>query len=106
MFKEVTIKNFALIDDLNLKLYSGLNIIMGETGSGKTSHVYALAQTLLEEKNDRQLEHRQMITLSASTILSSATRPGELEYIMNEHEPGCCLAKNSMPQEKTVWWRK
>lgn len=58
--------------------------LIGETGSGKTSHVYALAQTLLEEKNDRQLEHRQMITLSASTILSSATRPGELEYIMNE----------------------
>lgn len=58
--------------------------LIGETGSGKTSHVYALAQTLLEEKNDRRLEHRQMITLSASTIVSSATRPGELEYITGE----------------------
>lgn len=29
----------------------------------------------------------------------------DFEYIMNEHETGCCLAKNSMPQENTVWWR-
>ena len=56
--------------------------LVGETGSGKTSHVYALAQTLLEEKNDRNLEHRQTISLSASMIVSSATRPGDLEYIV------------------------
>lgn len=57
--------------------------LVGETGSGKTSHVYALAQTLLAEKNDRNLEHRQMVTLSASMIVSSATHPGELEYIVD-----------------------
>jgi ATP-dependent Clp protease ATP-binding subunit ClpC len=56
--------------------------LVGETGSGKTSHVYALAQTLLEENKDRNLEHRQMVTLSASMIVSSATHPGELEYIV------------------------
>lgn len=43
MFKEVTIKNFALIDDLNLKLYSGLNIIMGETGSGKSNLIDSIS---------------------------------------------------------------
>lgn len=56
--------------------------LIGENGAGKTSHVYALAQTLLEEKNDRNLEHRQTVSLSASTIVSSATRPGELEYVV------------------------
>ncbi|MEO8863264.1 MAG: AAA family ATPase [Candidatus Saccharimonadales bacterium] len=56
--------------------------LIGEGGSGKTSHVYALAQLLLEEKHDRNLEHRQIISLNPSVIISSATRQGELESIM------------------------
>jgi len=56
--------------------------LIGESGVGKTSHVYALAQLLLEEKNDRNLEHRQIVALSPSTILSSAKRQGELEGIV------------------------
>jgi ATP-dependent Clp protease ATP-binding subunit ClpC len=56
--------------------------LIGEPGVGKTSHVYALAQLLLEEKNDRNLEHRQIVVLNPSTILSSAKLPGELEEIV------------------------
>jgi ATP-dependent Clp protease ATP-binding subunit ClpC len=56
--------------------------IIGEPGVGKTSHIYALAQLLLEEKDDRNLEHRQIVSLNPSTILSSAKRPGELEEIV------------------------
>lgn len=56
--------------------------LIGETGVGKTSHIYALAQLLLEEKNDRNLEHRQIVELTPSAILASASRPGELEQIV------------------------
>ena len=56
--------------------------LIGEPGVGKTSHVYALAQLLLEEKDDRNLEHRQIVALSPSAILSSAKRQGELEEIV------------------------
>lgn len=56
--------------------------LVGEPGVGKTSHVNALAQLLLEEKKDRNLEHRQIVALNPSTILSSARRPGELEQIV------------------------
>ena len=56
--------------------------LIGEPGVGKTSHVNALAQLLLEEKNDRNLEHRQIVSLNPSTILSSAKRQGELEEIV------------------------
>jgi ATP-dependent Clp protease ATP-binding subunit ClpC len=56
--------------------------LIGETGVGKTSHVHALAQALLQESSDRSLEHHQIIALNASVILSSATRPGELEHLM------------------------
>lgn len=56
--------------------------LIGETGVGKTSHVSALAQLLLQEKNDRNLEHRQIIALNPSAIVSSARGPGELEQIV------------------------
>ncbi len=56
--------------------------LIGEPGVGKTSHIYALAQLLLQEKNDRNLEHRQIVALSPATILASAKRPGELETIV------------------------
>lgn len=56
--------------------------LIGDPGIGKTSHVNALAQLLLQEKNDRNLEHRQIIALNPSTILSSAQRQGELEHIV------------------------
>lgn len=36
MLAELTVKDFALIDDLALSLKTGLNIITGETGAGKS----------------------------------------------------------------------
>lgn len=53
--------------------------LIGDPGIGKTSHVYALAQLLLQESHDRNLEHRQIISLNPSLILSCASQPGELE---------------------------
>ena len=56
--------------------------IIGDDGIGKTSHVYALAQRLLAEKNDRNLEHRQIIGLNPSTILANVSGSGELERVV------------------------
>lgn len=56
--------------------------LIGEDGIGKTSHVHALAQVLLEERSDRNLEHRQIVELSASVILSNAGQQGELERVV------------------------
>ena len=36
MLVEINIKNFAIIDDVNVNFTKGLNIITGETGSGKS----------------------------------------------------------------------
>jgi ATP-dependent Clp protease ATP-binding subunit ClpC len=56
--------------------------LVGEQGIGKTSTAYALAQNLLAETKDRHLEHRQIISLSPSHIISAAQRQGDLEYIV------------------------
>ncbi|MDR2828720.1 MAG: AAA family ATPase, partial [Acholeplasmatales bacterium] len=36
MLKKLIVKNFALIDDLEIEFYHGLNVLTGETGSGKS----------------------------------------------------------------------
>jgi ATP-dependent Clp protease ATP-binding subunit ClpC len=61
---------------------AGAIALIGQQGIGKTSHVYALAQLLLGESKDPHLEHRQIIALNASLIISSAQQQGELERIV------------------------
>ena len=56
--------------------------LIGENGIGKTSHVYALAQLLIEGKVVPTLRYHQIIGLSPSNIISRAQHPGELEQIM------------------------
>jgi ATP-dependent Clp protease ATP-binding subunit ClpC len=56
--------------------------LIGENGIGKTSHAYALAESVLAEHRDPNLEHKQIYTLSASSIISAAQRPGDLEYVV------------------------
>ncbi|HEY6193005.1 MAG TPA: DNA repair protein RecN [Bacteroidota bacterium] len=48
MLNTLTIKNYALIDDLNVAFEPGLNIITGETGAGKSIVIGALGLVLGE----------------------------------------------------------
>lgn len=56
--------------------------LIGPSGIGKTSHVYGLAQLLLEGKVVSTLQYNQIFGLNPSVIISSAQRPGELEGIV------------------------
>src|SRR5258706_253568 len=42
MLKSITIKNYALIEELTVEFERGLNIITGETGAGKSIIIDAL----------------------------------------------------------------
>ncbi len=46
MIEQLHIRNFAIIDDLNLNFKPGLTVITGETGSGKSIILQALAVSL------------------------------------------------------------
>jgi DNA repair protein RecN (Recombination protein N) len=46
MLREISIRNFAIIDTLTIRFHEGLNVITGETGAGKSIIVDALSLVL------------------------------------------------------------
>ena len=48
--KRLTIRNYGIIDELNLEFSSGLNLLTGETGAGKSLVIGALEFVLGERK--------------------------------------------------------
>lgn len=57
MLLELNLKNYAIIDSLNLSFNSGLNIITGETGTGKSIIVDALGIILGDTSNSDQIKY-------------------------------------------------
>ena len=55
MIKSLTIDNFALIDNLNVKFENGLSIITGETGAGKSIILGALGLILGKRADSKSL---------------------------------------------------
>ena len=54
MLQSLQIKNLALVDTLNVEFESGLNVMTGETGAGKSMIIGAL-NLLLGERVDKTL---------------------------------------------------
>ena len=46
MLQELTIKNYALIEDIGISFSDGMNVITGETGAGKSIIIGALGLLL------------------------------------------------------------
>ena len=46
MLKSLTIRNYALIESVEIEFESGLNILTGETGAGKSIIIDALSLIL------------------------------------------------------------
>lgn len=68
MLQSLYIKNFALIDEIEINFTSGLNIIIGETGTGKSIIIDALMQTLGERSDSNLVKFGEQKTIIESTF--------------------------------------
>ena len=59
MLRELRIKNFAVIDAVELELGPGLNIITGETGAGKSIILNALGLIAGERGSSEIIRHKE-----------------------------------------------
>lgn len=55
MLKQLYIRNFTLINELNIKFYSGFSVITGETGAGKSIILGAIGLLLGNRADTRQI---------------------------------------------------
>src|SRR4051794_5799077 len=59
MLKRINIQNYAIIDEIGIDFSSGLNIITGETGAGKSIVMGALSLVLGDRADTSVLLHRE-----------------------------------------------
>lgn len=57
MLTQIRVHNFAIIEDLSLEFASGLNIVTGETGSGKSLLIKSLSLLMGEKGNPDLIKH-------------------------------------------------
>lgn len=55
MLKELTIKNFAIIEDLNITFDNGMSVFLGETGAGKSIIIDAFSLLIGERANNSKI---------------------------------------------------
>ena len=56
MLKSLYIKNFTLIDELDIELYPGFSVITGETGAGKSIILGAIALLLGQRADSKSIK--------------------------------------------------
>lgn len=78
MLLELKIQNFAIIDDVTIEFTEGMNILTGETGSGKSIIIDALS-TVLGGK-----AYKEMIKSGADSAFVEAVFCTSSDYIKNK----------------------
>ena len=56
MLKQLYIKNFTLIDELDMMFHPGFSVITGETGAGKSIILGAIALLLGQRADSKQIK--------------------------------------------------
>jgi DNA repair protein RecN (Recombination protein N) len=95
MLEELTIRNYALIEELDVRFESGLNILSGETGAGKSIVVGALG-LLLGDKGEVSAIRTGSAEAEVSGLLRVDRQPDALEWLKErelEPEDGTVLLR-------------
>lgn len=80
MITELNIENIALIEKLSLNFYSGLNVLSGETGAGKSIIIDSL-NFVLGERADKSLIRHGSDFATVEVVFSDYLNSGIEEYL-------------------------
>ncbi len=84
MLKELQVKNFAIIDDVRINFKSGLNILSGETGAGKTLIIEAI-NLLIGERAENELIRDDEERLLVQGYFDFSDNPIILDFLKSEN---------------------
>ncbi len=84
MIKSLYIKNFALIDELEVQFGEGLNILTGQTGAGKSIIIGALNMILGERADTEVIRYGADKAIAEATI--QAFENAQINELLSENE--------------------
>ncbi len=85
MLKTLTIRNFAIIDELDLQFYPGFNVFTGETGAGKSIILDAVSCTL-GGKTDPFFVREGTDRAVVEAVFSLPENPAELSAVLDRED--------------------
>ncbi|MDR0410489.1 MAG: DNA repair protein RecN [Treponema sp.] len=101
MLEEISIKNYALIDNLSLSFRKGFNVLTGETGAGKSIIVGSLS-FLLGSRTDADVIRSGTDEASVSAMVSIDPRNKDVIDWLNMRdigvEDGCVIVRRNIRQ--------
>ncbi len=80
MLEELIVHNYALIDQLNIRFFAGLNVLTGETGAGKSILIGALG-LILGLKADTETIRSGADEMVISGVVRVADNPDALNWL-------------------------
>lgn len=101
MLIEIRIRDYAVIDDLSLKLKPGMNVLSGETGAGKSIIVGALS-LLVGERASSQVVRKGAARASVEAVFDVSAMAGledRLEDLGFPKEDGVLILKREVASE-------
>ena len=97
MLKHLYIKNFTLIDELDIELHEGFSVITGETGAGKSIILGAIALLLGQRADSKTLKlGADKCVIEASFDLSRYGMDDFFEENDIEYDPDDCIIRREL----------
>lgn len=102
MLQQLSISNYALIDQLDISFGNGLSIITGETGAGKSIVIGALSLILGQRADTKVIRDESKKTVVEATFdVESYDLSGFFEENDIDFAPECIVRREIMPNGRT-----
>lgn len=96
MLVQLSIKNFALIDDLLLDFSEGLNVLTGETGAGKSILIDALQLVLGERFDSRFFRYPDRSCILQAVFQISRKKLDDTVLVYLNEEDDCLIVRREI----------